>query len=405
LPALASVLLVSARVGCGRADRAEPVAPAPAMRGPDVLVEIADAPQVAWVAGGPVEIIRTDDGSRLFEGRLLPDGDRGIATFESGNLKLGPVRDPGPLEIRSLPRASGEDGAPLALEGPHGLRGFRGSFVVSGRDGRVRFANRLSLEEYLASVVGSEMAASAVPIEALKAQAVAARTYALFAILASDSRGKEARFASDVTFQAYGGIAKEHSRALQAVRATSGEVLTYRGGLFRAYFHSTCGGQTSDAARVFGEPSIEPLAGVECGACAGVRFARWEARSSSAEIEQALRPYAAQKGIALGALTNVEVSEADPDGRPRYVRIEHSGGAFEMLATKLRTALSKTSDSTMRSALFTVARQGGDFRFDGRGWGHGVGLCQAGAAKKGETETYREILRDYFPGSEIQPAY
>ena len=101
----------------------------------------------------------------------------------------------------------------------------------------------------------------------------------------------------------------------------------------------------------------------------------------------------------------MEVSEKEPDGRARYVRIRHGGGSFEIHAPRFRGLLVAFGLKDLRSTAFQVSKEGGSFVFKGRGWGHGVGLCQEGAGRMGATESYRDILSHYYPGSVVIAAY
>jgi stage II sporulation protein D len=341
-----------------------------------------------WVAQGPLEI------------QLLVPADQ-EAPVEAG--------DP-PSRARRGPASGLEADACLGavLRDPQGNRAehrFRGSFVLSVRKGQLELANRLTLEEYLAGVIGAEMPASSYPMDALKAQAVAARTYALYSILLAAERERRPSFPGTERFQVYGGVAREHPRVLKAVRETVGEILTYRGQLFRAYFHSTCGGRTADAKVVFREPDIPPLRGGICGACDGSRFASWQVRWSGAELASAIRPWLESQEVDLGDIEMIGVSESAPDGRVRYLEIQHSRGSLEIHVNRFRSLLRKLDRVGLRSRAFDVAKEGDAFAFRGAGWGHGVGLCQVGAGRKGETQDYREILAFYYPGSLVEQVY
>jgi stage II sporulation protein D len=335
---------------------------------------------------------------------LLPPGSI-VASIEGDEIQLGSWRGRGPIEIPSGAEPLRVDWPPGAAPGAAEARAFRGCLVLSRAARSLVIANRLTLEEYLAGVVGAEMPASSSPIEALKAQAVASRTYVLYALLRAAGDGRTARVAGDDSFQVYAGKKGEHRRVIEAVRATSGEVLTYRGGLFRSYFHSTCGGHTVDASRVFGEPSIEPLAGVACGACEGSAFSRWEVRVETAALEKALGAWAGERGLKLGTITGLEVSETTREGRAAYLRVRHAGGSFEVGVERFRALLQGTGGPALKSAAFTVAPDGGAFRVTGTGFGHGAGLCQVGAGRLGAGRSYREVLELYYPGSEVVGAY
>ena len=323
--------------------------------------------------------------------------------FEAGRLAFQGYSEPGPLELA----ATGDPPAPWIVrwDGAAGVQRHRGRLLLGARDGAIVLACALTLEEYLPGVLGAEMSPATAPLEALKAQAVAARTFALFGIQSQEARRLEPLFAADSSFQAYGGIDKEHPRAVEAVRATLGEVLVYKGRLFRAYFHSTCGGGTASARDVFNDAAIPPLGGSPCADCADSRHARWTSVWSEPELFAALRPWCERNSLHPGAILDLTVTEQDSSGRARYVRVRHAGGAFDMLAVRLRSLLGSRSESPVKSTAFSVSMREGQFVFEGRGWGHGVGLCQTGAARRGEREGYRAILEHYFPESGIEGVY
>jgi stage II sporulation protein D len=362
-----------------------------------------------------LRIRKARGGEVLHEGQC-PDGL--LATREGDKIRMGNLDPAGPLELEAAAATRAEDPdrasrgtagfLSVELESPDGAlsrRRFRGVIEISAAGNRLRVQNKLSMEEYLAGVLGAEVPAAAFPLEAMKAQAVAARTYALYELRLDEEKGRTPAFAADESFQVYGGVDREHPRALQAIRETVGEVLTFQGAVFRSYFHSTCGGKTADAWGIFDEPKVPPLGSVECMGCAGARFASWVASFSPAQIETALASWATSKGIPLGGIVDVEVSEKEPDGRARYVRIRHEGGSFEIHAPRLRGCFAASGLKDLRSTAFQVSKEGSAFVFRGRGWGHGVGLCQEGARRMGATEGYRSILSHYYPGSAVVAAY
>jgi stage II sporulation protein D len=400
-----ALLALAAAAGCGdgksggRAERTPPHC----VGGPGVEVRLAAAGAVTLVLPPGVDILDAGGGPA---GEMPGTPGSLVASLEGDEIRLGAWRGRGPVDIRP-------GGAPLGIEwlrdpavpGSMERRTFRGSFRIAARTGGILLSNRLTLEEYLAGVVGAEMPASSYPMEALKAQAVASRTYALYSLLRAASEGRTARFAADESFQVYAGRSGEHRRVLEAVAGTAGEVLTYRGGLFRAYFHSTCGGRTVDASRLFGEPVIAPLGGTVCGACEGSAFFRWEARAVAVDIERALAAWAAGRGVRLGRLSALEVSEATPEGRAAWLAVRHEGGSFEVTVERFRALLHAAGVAVLKSAAFTVRPEEGGFRFEGGGFGHGAGLCQVGAGRQGGDRSYREILAAYYPGSEVGAAY
>ena len=401
---LGALLLAVVSGGCGRGGGGRPASPPPAPKGgPDVEVRLP--------AHAGFQLVVPPAGELLFSsedvpGRVIAAPGSVVPSLEGGEIRLGAWRGPGPVEIRASGDSLGiEWPRDPAVPGEMERRMFRGSLVLSRGTGGIALSNRLTLEEYLAGVVGAEMPASSSPIEALKAQAVASRTYALYALLRAAADGRAARFAADDSFQVYAGRTGEHRRVLQALRETMGEVLTYRGGLFRTYFHSTCGGRTVDASRLFGEPPIEPLHGMPCVACDGTQFFRWEVLVPGADIERALAAWASERGVKLGRLVSLEVCEETAEGRAAYIRVRHTGGSFEVGVERFRALLQASGAVSLKSAAFTVSAEDGGFRFRGGGYGHGAGLCQVGAVRQGTERSYREILASYYPGSEVGVVY
>jgi stage II sporulation protein D len=292
----------------------------------------------------------------------------------------------------------------LDVDGAAEFRRFRGGFVIDIEDGRLSLTNNTSLEEYVAGVVGAEMPASW-PLEALKAQAIASRSFALHALLGDAERGRRTILGSGESFQVYRGLEAEDPRVLEAVRATRGEVLAFRGRLVRTSFHSTCGGRTRNAWEVFADPKVDCYRGVECQACAGSRRALWTGQLSAEEVESALAPWLANRGIRLGALSCIEVSERDEGGAVRYLRLSDGRVSFELSGVRFRALLLARGIDRVRSCAYDVVTDSGQFVFGGRGWGHGVGMCQVGAGRLGRTLSSREILSTYYPSSEVMVVY
>jgi stage II sporulation protein D len=277
--------------------------------------------------------------------------------------------------------AAQEEGtAPLRANG----RDVRGDVVVRLSKGRLQLINVLPLEDYLAAVLGSEMPVS-FPLEALKAQAVAARTYALQKKL--EAYGSPFHMGSSVLHQVYGGLDREDARTRAAVAATRGQVLTYELAPIEAYFHASCGGRTESGASALQRdlPYLQP---VDCP-CGDLPASRWSAQVTRAEMEGALRFSSA--GLRTAARTST--------GRVSRV----AAGEHSLDAAQLRQRVGYTR---IKSLDFELERTAQGFRLNGRGYGHGAGLCQWGAkvlADRGQG--YAEILAHYYPGAELQQLY
>jgi stage II sporulation protein D len=324
-------------------------------------------------------------------------------------ISLGSWKEKGPLEVWLLDGAGAgepkmlrrQPSSHLGIEGPEGRRRFRGGLIFTSWAGAVRVVNRLPLEEYITGVVAAEMPLS-YPLEALKAQAIASRTYALYEMLWQKDHGGPRPFSQTASFQAYRGVEPGAEKAVRAVLETAGEVLIFRGALFRSYFHSTCGGSTLSAASVFGDAAIAPLGGTKCDACAPSPLARWQECRPEREIESALAGWARDRGIELGPIDEITVAEAR-DERVTYLRVRAAAGSFEIRADRFRALLAAARGASLPSSTFQVRLDSGGFCFEGQGFGHRVGLCQVGAGRLGEAGTCRQILAKYYPLSEIEP--
>ncbi|MCM8774963.1 MAG: SpoIID/LytB domain-containing protein [Candidatus Omnitrophica bacterium] len=261
-------------------------------------------------------------------------------------------------------------------------------------DGTLTVANMISIEDYLKGVLPWE-ANPKWSMEVLKAQAVASRTYALFKAI----ENQEERFdlSKDILSQVYGGKTSEKRITNLAVDGTEGEILTYGGKIFPAYFHSTCGGGTTLAEKIWDVEPHPVLQGVSCKFCHSSKHYRWQAEYSTREIEDALRKH----GVQASGIVEIKTLDLDDFGRAGAMAIKTGSGDYKIRANDFRLWLGSTR---LKSVLIDrISREGGTFIFRARGWGHGVGLCQYGAKTLSELGYgYREILNYYYPGAQIK---
>ncbi len=280
-----------------------------------------------------------------------------------------------------------------------GGRAFRGGLVLrNDGKGHVTATNLIDLEEYVAGVLFGEMP-ERFGVEALKAQATVSRTYALYHFLA----GRE--LADDQGSQVYRGMDRESASARRIVDATRGEVLTWNGQLIQAFFCSTCGGSTACAHEVFGIKVPPPLdAHVTCGGCGDSPNYRWSRKIPLARVGAFYKN-------AFGASLSIKVDERDAVGRALALSVVDSRDQVvdRPLADRFRNdfnfgkPLSAQFPSTW---IESTRRDGANLRVEGRGFGHGVGMCQYGArglASRGLG--YRQILARYYPGTELRGLY
>lgn len=271
--------------------------------------------------------------------------------------------------------------------------GFRGVVdIYQNADGLLYAVNRLDIEKYLYGVLHHEVAPWW-PMEALKAQAVAARTYALYQ--ASVSKALLYDVKSTTSSQVYGGSTTERYRTKKAVDLTKGQTLTYQAKIFPAYFHATCAGMTAGADELW-KINLGPIAGgVQCNYCRISPHYYWHARIPLSDIEEKLN----QSGRPVGQILKLEVISQTPSGRAGSLRITGTVGEAVIAAKDFRIWV---GGDKMRSTFFTVVIRDDAAIFNGKGWGHGVGLCQWGSLGQSLLgKSYKEILNFYYPGAEI----
>lgn len=326
----------------------------------------------------------------------------------SGLMAASLADDTRPLELsgdRAVLRLDGEalklDGN--TIEGPGvafaalrtvrlGERELAGEVEVRRTSRGLSVVDILPLEEYVALVTSAEMPAS-FPEEALKAQAVAARTFALAKKLEARAEKRDYDLGATVLDQVYPGQGG-NARAAAAAQATAGEVVVFDHRPIEAYFHSTCGGRTERGADALGR-DLPYLVSVPCNQCREASRFHWSAQVSAAEMARIA-------GLS-GEATAVRIVERTASGRAARVEIWAGARKVRMTAVNLRQRLGY---ERLFSLAFEVRTGRGTFLFEGQGSGHGAGLCQWGAAgRAGAGEDYRKILASYYRGTELVKMY
>ncbi len=284
--------------------------------------------------------------------------------------------------------------------------------VFKTQKGSYTAVNTLDIEDYLLGVIGREISPNA-PLEALKAQAIAARSHALY--MASISRDQPYDLVANLS-QAYLGKARLHKNVVLAIEITRGQILYYRGKAIPAYFHTSCGGHTISAISVWpptcDDGDIQPrlqergqLPGTtKCPWCSASSENKWNAAINVATFLRVFK----QAGHRLGGSPWITIVERSASGHALKIAIESETGKLLMPADKFRAILGY---STIQSACFNVDRPrnedgtpGDRFIFRGDGCGHGVGLCQLGALAMAEKGARCDsILAWYFPNCRIRP--
>jgi stage II sporulation protein D len=326
----------------------------------------------------------------------------------------------GTISVGGRPIRSGE--VIILPDEPHifNLNGsaYRGKLklVVNGGGKSFDAVNLVPLEPYLAGVVGAEMPYYWEPA-ALQAQAIAARTYCLY-IKKRFGSGRGWDVKRTAAHQVYDGIAAERAQIWAAVEKTHGEVLVCEHpdgneDIFPTYYSSTCGGHTENSKHVFGGDSFAPLVGRECPYCRGVArssFFFWPTVEfgKASVTAKLLRRYPKLK--RLGKVTEMRAakqSKYEGFSRMTSVRLVGSSGENGFLrAEDLRLTIDP-SGNKLRSTICQIRSAGDKWMFLlGRGYGHGVGMCQCGAqgmARKDKSAS--AILSYYYPGAKIVRVY
>jgi stage II sporulation protein D len=313
---------------------------------------------------------------------------------------------------------------------------------VNSTGNRVAGINELPMEQYLYGVVPRELPPTPYDeLEAQKAQAIAARTYAMRGMGKRSSDGYD--LLPTTTDQVYGGYAAEHPLSTQAVDETSGLVATYNGQLIEALFFSTSGGATANNEDVYNSAPVPYLRGVldsRRGNSGNVldslknahgaqklrgmrngdfegnwsRYHRWSFEWTADEISEVISAYAGQP---VGKVLAINVLERSSSGRVKLIEYVTEAGTFTDTKDHVRTSLkyfnANGDMASLLSTLFVIEpvtnkRTGEVIGFEafGGGWGHGVGLCQTGAtgmAEKGAT--FEEIIKFYYQGVELTRWY
>jgi stage II sporulation protein D len=263
--------------------------------------------------------------------------------------------------------------------------------IVRSGEG-VAVINDVPLEEYVVGVVRAE-AMEKWPLEMLRAQAVVARTYAAYHRLIAAA--KPFHILASTAHQQYAGRVAPTSPVWAAVRDTAGQVLLWEGELFPAFYHTESGGYTEDPRSVFAARNMPGLKPVRCdfSAAAGSPHYYWSLDVRLSDLSEALRRH----GLEVGAISAIEVVERTPSLRASLVNIRGDRASVPLRGNDFRRMLGY---DTLKSTLFAVALDGPWARFSGRGYGHGVGMCQWGAKGMAEQgHTAKQILEFYYPGT------
>lgn len=286
-------------------------------------------------------------------------------------------------------------------------------FIVEGD--RITAVNCIGMEDYLMSVISSEMKSSA-SIELLKAHAVISRSW-LKARLKDHKAGHEHfDVCADDHCQRYQGLTMAvGDDVCRAIDRTWGQVLEYGGDICDTRYSKCCGGRTELFSTCWEDVDMPYLQSVEDPFCDcenssilsqvlndydlhTADFHDWTVQYTTDELSELVR---ARTGIDFGTIVALEAVERGPSGRIKYLRI--TGTLREEVIGKELAIRKALSSSHLKSSAFEIEKSPDGFVLKGRGWGHGVGLCQIGAAAMAaQGYDYRQILSHYYVGAEIK---
>lgn len=331
---------------------------------------------------------------------LAPDDDR----FQSGVVTVKNSGN-GKVKITSLNRGCGHPS-------------YRGTLYLYPTAEGIVIVNELPVEQYLYGVVPSEMPSSC-EMEALKAQAVCARSFACMHLDSYAYEDYQANMDDSTSFQVYANSSYAKS-ANQAVKETKGQMIWYEGGIIQAYYYSTSCGRTASAA-VWGSDMKKKCPYLKSVAVSDgdedyekdLPWYQWNARISVTLLSNLLSQYA---GKNLGTIQSIKITKRDKGGAAITMKVSGSGGNLTVKTeNKIRRALGGSgykikkndgsyadSSELLPSAFIEIAKDGDDYVITGGGYGHGIGMSQNGANEMARCgKNYIEILQKFYSGVEV----
>jgi stage II sporulation protein D len=320
------------------------------------------------------------------------------------------------------------NGAPLTLRVGNeafvkiGDRTYRGDVIVrTASPGRLSAINTLEMENYLLGVVPFEIGRlPASQIEATKAQALAARTYAISNMGSKNALGFD--FYATVADQVYNGTSGEDSVVSRAVRETAGEIISHNGRPIIAYYSSTCGDHTADANEswpwrppqpyLVGKPDVDANGEAYCKTSNRFRWTvSWSGDSLRTILQTTLRERLRNPALMIKRVEDVRIIDTTKSGRVQ-LGITVDGEEHRIRTDSIRWTLRPTPSGSLNSSKLmevNATKENGEvtrLEVRGGGWGHGVGMCQVGAIGRAKAgQSYRDILGAYYTDIKITRLY
>ena len=286
---------------------------------------------------------------------------------------------------------------------------YNGEFIVTANGNKLNAINVIDIEDYLRGVVPYEIGKlDESKFEALKAQAVAARTYAYKHFGSRVAQGFDVY--ADTRDQVYKGLHSATELTDKAIRETEGVVMTYNGEFITAYYHSTCGGETEGVATwgrpdhpyLKNKPDLRPDGTPWCRESNYTEWTREFTEDELRDLFQINAKEAKANVPSFSSIKSMHIQDTLKSGRIHTLVIETNNGSFTAKADKIRW-LFKRGGTILPSSFFRIHKNGNDWILKGKGFGHGVGLCQMGARARAQAgQSYIQILTHYYPGITLE---
>ena len=402
---------------CIRPEGAQVSAPPPPAEAsttePQVRIGLVVGAASVPVGGGAALRVTDAEGGPLAE---IPTGESWRVVRSAGGVAVASPSGWTSTPAPGLTLRPAEDGSFTRVAG----REYRGTVTVAADRTGLTAINRLGIEEYLAGVVGAEMGRrDPREAEALRAQAIVSRTYALRNMGRWRAEGFD--FYATVADQVYVGVGNENALGRDAVAATRGRVLTYGGAPIDAFFFSTCGGRTAEGTEVFRNASRPYLRSVADTDPAGVaycspspRFAwreEWTGEALRGVMRRNLPAAARIDESRVTRVRDVRVARRSASGRVALLAVSLPDGEVAVEGPQVRQVLRNAAGDILRSNAFSLRAETDGGRVthlvaEGNGNGHGVGFCQWGAVGRARAgQAHDEMLAAYYPGATLERYY
>lgn len=382
-------------------------------RSPEVRVGLAVGASSARIGGGSSPL-QVEGPAGNFLG-VIPAGESWEATPGGSGVVLRPPRGGRLTDRRIAVRPREADGLVRV-----GTREYRGTLTLAPDRTGITVVNQVELEAYLVGVVGAEMGGRPDgDREAVRAQAVVSRTYALRTRNRWRAQGFD--YYATVADQVYAGVSAENPLARDAIAATLGLAVTYGGAPIDAFFFSTCGGRTELGTEVFRAATRSYLRSVPDVDASGTAYCspsprfRWQQSWTAAElrraVERGLSEIGSEMAGAVSRVRDIRIAERTASGRVGRLVIALANRNVSVESPRVRQVLRSPEGELLRSTLFSLRVSGGGsevhgLTVEGSGAGHGVGFCQWGAIGRARAgQRYEDIIAAYYPGTRLERFY